>query len=58
MDDLDRLVAGERDGIDLLNGWRFEQFGRDALDLVEGRMSFSVKGGKLDLIHLPAEAPV
>ena len=25
-------------------GWRFEQFGRDALDLVEGRLAFAVNG--------------
>jgi ribonuclease D len=30
-----------------LEGWRFEQFGRDALDLVEGRLAFAVRGGKL-----------
>ncbi len=50
-DDLDRIVAGERDGVPLLEGWRYEEFGRDALDLVEGRVSFTVKDGKLKMTH-------
>ena len=46
-EELERLAAGERDGLELLTGWRFEQFGRDALDLVEGRLAFAVVNGKL-----------
>jgi ribonuclease D len=33
----------------LLTGWRFEQFGRDALDLVEGRLAFAVVNGRLKM---------
>src|SRR3546814_3881537 len=36
-DDLEMLAAGVRDELSILDGWRFEQFGRDAVDLVEGR---------------------
>ncbi|WP_448502304.1 ribonuclease D [Sphingomonas sp.] len=46
-DDLEALAAGQRDGLAILDGWRFEQFGRDALALVEGRLAFAVKGGRL-----------
>lgn len=46
-DDLEMLAAGMRDRLPILEGWRFEQFGQDALDLVEGRMAFAVKDGKL-----------
>ncbi|WP_296613210.1 ribonuclease D [Sphingomonas sp.] len=46
-EDLEALAAGQRDGLSILTGWRFEQFGRDALDLVEGRLAFAVKNGKL-----------
>ncbi|MGL5838532.1 MAG: ribonuclease D [Sphingorhabdus sp.] len=46
-EELERLAAGEREGLELLSGWRFEQFGRDALDLVEGRLAFAVENGKL-----------
>jgi ribonuclease D len=46
-EELELLAAGRRDGLAILQGWRFDQFGRDALDLVEGRLAFGVKGGKL-----------
>ncbi|MEQ1539167.1 MAG: ribonuclease D [Sphingorhabdus sp.] len=48
-DELERLAAGEREGLELLTGWRFEQFGRDALDLVEGRLAFAVVNGRLKM---------
>ena len=46
-DELEMLAAGKRDGLSILEGWRFDQFGRDALDLVEGRLAFAIKKGKL-----------
>ncbi|WP_242139268.1 MULTISPECIES: ribonuclease D [unclassified Sphingomonas] len=48
-DDLDALAAGQRENLSILQGWRFDQFGRDALDLVEGRLAFAVVGGKLKM---------
>ena len=48
-DELEMLAAGEREGLEMLTGWRFEQFGRDALDLVEGRLAFAVVNGKLKM---------
>lgn len=48
-EELERLAAGERDGLEVLTGWRFEQFGRDAVDLVEGRLAFAVVNGKLKM---------
>ena len=50
-DELERLAAGEREGLELLTGWRYEQFGHDALDLVEGRLAFAVVNGKLIMTH-------
>ena len=46
-DELEALAAGQRQGLAILDGWRFDQFGRDALDLVEGRLAFAVDNGKL-----------
>jgi ribonuclease D len=46
-EELEALAAGQRDGLTILEGWRFDQFGRDALDLVEGRLAFAVVNGKL-----------
>ena len=48
-DELEALAGGARSGLQMLEGWRFDQFGRDALDLVEGRMAFAVDRGKLKM---------
>lgn len=48
-DDLEALAAGVRNGLPILEGWRYDQFGHDALDLVEGRLGFTVRGGKLKM---------
>ncbi len=55
-DDLELLAAGVRNGLPILEGWRYDQFGRDALDLVEGRMAFAVKDGKLLMTRAEKEA--
>ncbi len=47
-DELEALAAGVRD-LPMLQGWRYDQFGRDALDLVEGRLAFAVTRGKLTM---------
>jgi ribonuclease D len=55
-DELELLAAGKRQGLSILEGWRFEEFGRDALDLVEGRLAFAIRGGKLVMTRTEAEA--
>ena len=54
-DDLDALAAGKRDGLPILDGWRYDQFGHDALDLVEGRLGFTVKDGRLRMTRTEDE---
>ena len=56
-DELDALAAGVRNGLNILSGWRYDEFGRDALDLVEGRMAFATEHGKLKMSRIvePAE---
>jgi ribonuclease D len=46
-DELDALAAGQRDGLQMLQGWRYDVFGKEALDLIEGRTAFSVVNGKM-----------
>ena len=48
-DELELLAAGVRDDLNILSGWRFAEFGSDALDLVEGRLAFATEHGKLKL---------
>jgi len=51
-EELELLAAGVRRNLAILEGWRFQQFGKDALDLVEGKMAFAVVGGKLKMTHV------
>jgi ribonuclease D len=54
-EELELLAAGKREGLSILDGWRFEEFGRDALDLVEGRLAFAIKNGKLVMTRTEVE---
>ncbi|MFZ9395860.1 MAG: ribonuclease D [Erythrobacter sp.] len=50
-EEMEALAAGVRD-LPVLRGWRFEIFGRDALELVEGKLAFAVRNGKLTMTHI------
>jgi ribonuclease D len=50
-DEMEALAAGVR-GLPVLEGWRYEVFGRDALELVEGRLAFAVEKGRLKMTRL------
>jgi len=54
-DELEALAAGVR-GLPILEGWRYEVFGRDALELVEGRLAFAVEKGRLKMTRFEAVA--
>ncbi|MFA7604433.1 MAG: ribonuclease D [Novosphingobium sp.] len=51
-DELEMLAAGIRGSLPILDGWRYDIFGRDALDLVEGKLAFAVVDGKLKMTHV------
>jgi ribonuclease D len=51
-DELEMLAAGVRKNLAMLEGWRYETFGRDALDLVEGKLAFAVENGRLKMTHV------
>ena len=53
--ELEALAAGVRSGLNILTGWRFEEFGKDALDLVEGRLAFAIENGKLKMTKTARE---
>ena len=60
-DELEALAAGVRK-LPVLEGWRYEVFGKDALDLVEGKLAFAVETGRLKMTLIDdvvtVEAPV
>ena len=35
-----------------MQGWRYEVFGKDALELVEGKLAFAVEKGRLKMAHI------
>jgi ribonuclease D len=45
-DEIERIAAGERD-LPVLKSWRYDLFGKDALDVIEGRVAFFIEDGKL-----------
>ena len=49
--DLDALAAGDR-SISALNGWRFEVFGKNALELCDGKIGLIAKGTKVKTFQL------
>ncbi len=46
-DELEALAGGARTGLPMLEGWRYDAFGKDAVELVEGRVGFAVKAGQM-----------
>jgi ribonuclease D len=57
-DELEALAAGVRRNLNILQGWRYEQFGKDALDLVEGRLAFAIENGKLKMSRVVEQETV
>lgn len=56
-DELEALAAGRDEDIPLMKGWRFEVFGQSALDLVQGRVGFAVRDGKLVMSDIEPPTP-
>jgi ribonuclease D len=48
-DDIEALVRGRRDGLAMLHGWRYDIFGRKAVELLEGKMSIRVNANARSL---------
>jgi ribonuclease D len=51
-EELELLAAGVRKNLPVLEGWRYEQFGREAVDLVEGKVAFTVVDGRMKMVHV------
>ena len=51
-EELEAIAGGQREDLGLLNGWRYDVFGKDALALVEGRLAFSVQNGRMVMTSL------
>lgn len=50
-DDIEHLAAGQRNGLALLDGWRYDVYGRDAMKLLEGRLGLAADGDQLRFVE-------
>jgi ribonuclease D len=60
-EDLELIAASDEAKVRALQGWRYDLFGRDALDLKRGRLALTASGKRITLVRLadaaaPAEA--
>jgi ribonuclease D len=46
-DELERLAAGEREGIAVLSGWRLDLLGKELLAMLDGRLSLVIHRGEV-----------
>lgn len=51
--ELERIAADDKADVPAMHGWRFELFGKDALELKHGRLGLSVQDGEVTV--LPTE---
>lgn len=51
-EELELLAAGVRKNLPVLEGWRYEVFGHEAVDLVEGKVAFTVVDGRMKMVHV------
>lgn len=52
--DLERVARGDRD-VEVLKGWRRQIVGSELLDLLDGKLTLSLKAGKLCIEKVPAK---
>jgi ribonuclease D len=54
-EEIERLAAGEDDGLPSLHGWRLEVFGKDAIALRKGELAIAVENGEAVVVELEEE---
>jgi ribonuclease D len=54
-DDIERLAAGDDEGVAALTGWRNEVFGKDAVALRNGQIAIALEDGEAVVVELEAE---
>ena len=55
-DDIERLAAGDDEGVAALHGWRNEVFGKDAVALRKGTLAIALEGGEAVIVELEDES--
>ena len=47
--DLERIASGDGESTAVMSGWRYDLFGRQAEDLLHGRLAITFNQGKVEL---------
>ena len=55
-EELERIAADDHADVRALQGWRYEVFGRDAIDLKHGRLALTAAGKRINLVRLATPA--
>jgi ribonuclease D len=55
-DDLERIASDDAADVPALRGWRWELFGKDAIDLKHGRLALTAAGKRIKLVRSGSEA--
>ncbi|HEY0524649.1 MAG TPA: ribonuclease D [Stellaceae bacterium] len=56
-EDLEMIAADDHAPVRALTGWRYDLFGRDALELKRGRIALTANGRKIRVVTLAAPPP-
>jgi ribonuclease D len=51
-DEIERIAAGETDGVAALAGWRADVFGKDARALMQGKIALTIEDGDSSVVEL------
>ncbi|MDX1737139.1 MAG: ribonuclease D, partial [Alphaproteobacteria bacterium] len=54
-DDLEKLASQDNPDIAALSGWRYEVFGKRALDLMSGKLAITANGKDIEVIEIEEE---
>ena len=56
-DDLEMIAGSDAAPVAAMAGWRFEVFGRDAIDLKHGRLALTAAGRRIKLVQIDEATP-
>ena len=54
--DIDKIAAGDFQGVRAMTGWRREVFGELALDIRDGKLALGLRGGSAAIFPVPGDA--
>ena len=50
--DIVEIISSENPEVNAMKGWRYELFGKYAMDLKHGKIGLTAKGGKMQIVEI------